>query len=109
VGDALVVVDPNVGITAADFVALWDADDQARAVGPAVVRPVSAGQYLPGLVELVAVPLAVNLVSNVLYDVVVRLIQRRRRGSALTSEVEVVQTMTGEGDQVVVVRVRRGV
>ncbi len=59
---------------------------------------------VPGLVELVVIPLAVNLASNVLYDLVRRLVRRAQPADGERTELEVTEITTGRDDRVVVVR-----
>jgi hypothetical protein len=63
VGRVLVAVDPAVGVSAGELVAAWEADERARALGggSASVEVSPSGQFVPGLVELVLIPLAVNV------------------------------------------------
>jgi hypothetical protein len=104
----LVAVDPSVGVDPAGFVAAWGEVPEAAQAGPARVESVAPGQFVPGVAELIWVPLAVNLVSSAVYDVVRRVVQRARRGREV-SEVEIVEFTSAGGDRVVVARARREV
>lgn len=101
-----VTIDPSVGVSPADFVAAWGQDADAMATGTARVEKARGEVFVPGLVELVVVPLAVNLVSSALYDLVRHIVMKARRGKEV-SEVEVVELATAEGERLVVVRCRR--
>jgi len=103
----VVAVDPDTGVSPAELAAGWDVDEQARGIGAATVEAAPSGAYLPGLVELVVIPLAVNVASGVLCEVVKRLVRRSRREPAEVSEVEISEGATEHGDQVVVVRLSR--
>lgn len=103
----VLAVDPGAGVSPAELAVSWDADEQARSIGVAAVEAAPSGAYLPGLLELVIIPVAVNLASGVLYDVVKRLVQRSRREPAGVSEVEIAESTTERGDRVVVIRLRR--
>ncbi|GAA1383944.1 hypothetical protein [Catellatospora chokoriensis] len=107
----LVVVDPEVGVPASAFAAGWGADPRASEIGPAVVEPSSGEVFLPGLVELVVVPVAVNLATSVLYDLVKRIVTAARKsGSGAPGEVEALEVQDlarANGDRLVVVRWRR--
>jgi hypothetical protein len=103
-----VVLDRDLGIGADDLAAAWDADDEARRLGPAEVEPAGAGVFQPGVVELVTIPLAVNLASGALYDLLKRLLTKLRgAGKASCEELEIVEVTTASGDRLVVVRSRR--
>ena len=102
----VVAVDPGVGIEPQELAEAWAADAEAASLGAASLEPTQGGVFLPGVVELVVVPLAVNLASSVLYDVAKRLVASRRPAAA--AEVEVVVHERADGDRVVVVRVDAG-
>ena len=74
------------------------------------------GCSFPGLLELVVIPGAVNLVTTALYDLIKGAIHRARSHNGSTpgreggqdgSELELAGTTTGSGDRVVVVRPQR--
>ena len=112
VGRLLVVVDPEVGVSASAFAAGWGADVEASRSGPVVVESGSV-VFLPGLVEFVVLPTAVSLGAAVLYDLVKRLVVTVRvsspggGGGREVEELEVVEFTGAGGDRVVVVRWRR--
>lgn len=106
-GQLLLAVDPDVGVEPGRLAAVWDADAEASALGRAVLRRSEPGVFLPGLVELVVVPLAVSLTSSVLYDLVRGLLRRCRPGRSDVADLELVESTTGQGDRLLVVRVRR--
>jgi hypothetical protein len=115
----VLAVDAGVGITAQEFVVAWGQDEQASAAGPVRAELAGGQVFVPGLVEWVVLPLAVNLASSVLYDVVKRVLGRARSGKTSepteatevseVSEVEVREFTTAAGDRLVVVRSRREV
>jgi hypothetical protein len=115
-GQALIVVDRGVGFGPAELASWWAADGEATDLGKPSVQEGANSAFGPEIFEWVAVPLAVNLASNVLYDLVKRLITRARAGASAPADVvssspaelelELVHSTTGEGDPVVVVRSR---
>jgi hypothetical protein len=103
----VVTLDPGVDVAAEAFAVAWNADPETEAAGAAKVEPVGPGSFLPGVVELVVLPLAVNLVSTVLYEQVRNLVNRLRGTTgASVGEVEVIEHVSG-ADRILVVRVRR--
>ncbi|GAA1036319.1 hypothetical protein GCM10009557_46700 [Virgisporangium ochraceum] len=110
----LVAVDSAVGVRAEDLAAVWRDDPEAAAVGPASVGDGGSGGrvFVPGLVELVVVPLAVNLASTALYELVRRLVVRSSAQQASQPapqpvlDLELVESTTPDGDRVLVVRTR---
>lgn len=107
-GRLVLAVDPAVGVTPAAVAAAWGAEEETAALGPAAVETARAGTLLPGLLELVTIPLAVNLASSVVYDVVRRLLVRSRPKADVT-DLELHLTETASGDRTMVVRLRREV
>jgi hypothetical protein len=101
--EVLVALDPGVGVDAEVFAHSWLGDEEALGVSGGVsVVPAPAAAFLPGVAELVLLPLAVNVASSALYDVVKRLVASRRAPSA--RGLEVVDVLDAEGRRVLVVR-----
>jgi hypothetical protein len=101
-----IALDPDLGVAPAAFVAAWAQDAQARAVGVAEVGITGNGTaFVPGLLELVIIPLVVNLGSNGLYDLVKRLVTSQ--STTAVSEIETTEIVIAQGDRVIVVRTRR--
>lgn len=109
----VVVVDPGLGVSAEQFAAAWNVDPDAAGRGVARVEPAAERAFVPGLVEWVVLPLAVNLLSSAVYDVIKRVATRnsgrRKEVRREVSEVEVVEFTSAGGDRVLVVRSRREV
>jgi hypothetical protein len=105
----VVAVDASVGVSAELFAAAWAEEPDAVAAGPATAEAVPEGTFLPGVNELVLVPLAVNLAAAVVYDLVRRVVARAARPTREVSEIEVVEFTTAAGDRVVMTRARREV
>ncbi|MGH3938391.1 MAG: hypothetical protein ACRDTG_07105 [Pseudonocardiaceae bacterium] len=103
-GRVLVGLDPSLGMSAADLAASWSADEQARARAAAEQEAAPSGEFFPGLLELVVLPVAVNLTSGVLYDLVKRAIRRARPESPERCKLELLETTTAKGDRLLVVR-----
>lgn len=106
-GRVLLVVEPGVGLSSAEVVASWEADGEARAVSSVEVQAARGGEFVPGLLELIVIPGAVNLATSALYDLVRRVIRRSRPERRELLELELVETTTALGDRVVVVRLRQ--
>jgi hypothetical protein len=100
----LVALDPALGISAAELAAGWDADEQARALAAAEQEAAPSGEFFPGLLELIVIPVAVNVASSVLYDLVKRVVRRARPEPRERTELELLETSTARGDRVLVVR-----
>ena len=104
----VVVVDPGVGVSAGELAGVWAGDPEASALGEVRVEAPTQGQVLfPGLLEFVVIPLAINLGSAVLYDVLRRVLHRSKPSGVAVEELELVESTTEEGDRLVVVRRRR--
>jgi hypothetical protein len=101
----LVALGPGAGVDPVGLVAAWNADDQAVAAGVARVEAAGPGEFIPGVMELVVVPLAVNLASSAVYDVLKNVLGRLRHEHGQSAEPQLSQTRTSGGDLVVVIRV----
>ena len=100
----LVALGPAAGVDPAGLVAAWNADGQAIATGVARVELAGPSEFVPGVMELVVVPLAVNLASSVAYDVLKRLLSGLRHEHGQSAEPQLSEVRTGGGDLVVVIR-----
>ena len=105
-GRLVIALDPGVGVSPAGLAVAWDADEQARALGPATVEVSGRGDFLPDVLTLVAIPVAVNVASTAITAMVSRLVARLRDARPDQPEIEVTETTTADGDRVLVVRVR---
>jgi len=100
-----VVLDRDLGIGVHALGTAWDANDEAHRLGPAEVESAGAGVFQPGIVELLAIPLAVNVASPALYDLLKRLITKLRGAAKVSSEeLEVAEVTTSSGGRLVVIR-----
>lgn len=103
-GRLVIAVDPDVGVSPEGLAAAWDADAEARAVGPAGVEAAPRGEFLLDVVALVAIPMAVNVASTAVTAVVARLVSRLRRSRPGQPDIEIAELTRPDGDRVVVVR-----
>jgi len=106
VGRLVIALDPGVGLSPAELATAWDKDEQARAVGPASIEASARGDFLPDVLTLVAIPLAVNVASTAVTAMVGRLVARLRDARPGQPDIEVAELTRADGDRVVVVRVR---
>jgi hypothetical protein len=104
----LVLVDPDVGVSPAELVNAWAADPPS-AGGQVVVEPAQGRVMLPGVLELLVLPVAVNLASSALYDLVRSWVGRARGPAKPVEELETVESTDDQGNRVVVIRRRRTV
>jgi hypothetical protein len=107
-GRLVIVLDSNVAVRPTELAAAWDADEQARVVGPASVETSARGAFLPDVLTLVAIPIGVNIATTALTAMVTRLLARLRNARPDQPEVEVAELTNADGDRVLVVRLRGG-
>lgn len=107
-GRVVIVVAPGTGFAPGAMAAAWNGDGEASAVGTAGLEAARGDVFFPGLVELVVVPLAVNLASSAAYDLVKKLAARLRPAGAQESRVERGEAGAGE-DVIIVIRGGGGV
>ena len=100
----LIALDPDAGVKPAEVAAAWNADTEAKAAGTARAEERAGEEFFTGVVELVVVPLLVNVASSAVYDLVKRLMTRLRPDRGKTPGLEITEVTTKDGDRVVVVR-----
>jgi hypothetical protein len=100
----VVAIDRGVDVDPAGFAASWDEDEEARALGRAVVENPPPGSFLPDVLALVVIPLVVNLASSGVYDLVRRLVSKERTGGPDHPELHLVEIADADGDRILVVR-----
>jgi predicted RNA-binding Zn ribbon-like protein len=99
----LVAMEPGAGIAPEALADAWNADNEASAAGTARVEAAGGRDFFSGL-ELVVIPLAVNLASSASYDLLKGLVARLRHGQEDAPPLEVAEAPAGGGDVVIVVR-----
>jgi len=82
------VFDPSLEVDARAFAALWADDPEAKAVmdGQPEVRRDKPATYMPPMMELVVIPLAVNVASTVLVGLATRIYHKYRPDSDARAE-----------------------
>jgi hypothetical protein len=106
----LLALDPAVGVSPESFAAAWEADEEARRLGPVGMEAAPGQQFIPGLIELIVIPMVVGVSTDVLTDLIRRLVRRRQPPQFDDLEyddpkLEVAETMS-RGDRILVVRLR---
>jgi hypothetical protein len=96
----LLALDAGAGVDAAGLAAAWNANAGTATVGAARVDSAGQAGLFPGLVELVVVPLSVNLASSAAYDLLKGLLKKLRKDE----DQDLTQATTGDGDLVIVIR-----
>jgi len=103
-GRLLIVVAPDARIAPGAVAAAWNGDGAASTAGNARLEAAGGDVFFPGLVELVVVPLAVNLASSALYDLVKKVAARLRPAGGNEPRVERAEVPAGSGDVIIVIR-----
>src|SRR3954463_15058069 len=101
----LLALDPAVGVSPESFAAAWEADERGRRLGAVSLEAPRGQEFIPGLIELVVIPIMVGVSSDALTDLIRRLVRRRQPPQPDDRELEVVETISGD-DRVLVVRLR---
>lgn len=104
----VIVVAQGTGFGPGAVAAAWNGDAEGAATGTAAVEAAKGEVFFPGLVELVVVPMAVNMASNVVYDLVKKLAARLRVPEGDQPKVEQPEITGGSGDIIIVIRGGRG-
>ena len=104
----VLVLGPGMAVSPAELAAAWDGDQEARAAGSATVEAARPGDFF-GVLELVVVPLAVNLASGGITAIVRGLMAKLAPAQLDQPELEITEMTGADGDRVVIVRSRRTV
>jgi hypothetical protein len=101
----LIALDPGVGVGPTELAAAWNVDAEAQVAGSARAEETSGSAFFPGVVELVVVPLLVNVGSSVVYDLLKQLMAKvRPRHHSEEQGLEFAEVTTGDGNRLIVVR-----
>src|SRR5262245_27337152 len=104
-GRLVVVLDPALKIRPVELASAWDGDGEARTAGTATVDTAEPGDF-SGVLELVVVPLAVNLASGAITAMLRRLLHKLRQDPSDAPVLEITETMLASGDRIFVVGIR---
>lgn len=104
----VIMVAPGTGFGPGAVAAAWNGDAEGLAAGTAVVEAATGEVFFPGLVELVVVPMAVNMASTVIYELVKKLAARLRAPEGEQPKVEQPEISLGSEDIIIVIRGGRG-
>ena len=72
----VIALDPDVGVSPKALASAWDAYEETRSLGEASVVTSAQRDFLPDVITLVAIPIAVNPASTALTAMVHRLVVR---------------------------------
>lgn len=78
--DYQLILDPALGVTPAEFVAVWNTRPDSHALAEARVTPAPPGQFDPSWVEVGLILLgqvSINIASAMLYDMIKEALARR--------------------------------
>jgi len=104
-GRIVIAVAPGAGFEPGAMAAAWNADPEASAAGTAGLEAAGGGGvFFPGVVDLVVIPLAVNLASSGAYDLAKKLAARLRPAAGDKPRVERPEVTAGGGDVIIVIR-----
>lgn len=96
-GQLLVALHPAAGVTAAEFMAAWNKNEQAKLAGLAEVKPADSAQFIPDM-ELVVVPLQGNPAPGAIYKALKGVLKKLGPGSAKPTKAVLSATPSVGGD-----------
>lgn len=111
--DYTLALDARLGLSPADFVALWNADPAAREVGTAALEQAVPKGFDAGLAAIalqVAGSVALGVISNVIYDLLKQAVARAhaRDAAPITPPelIDVQEIALPDGNRLLIVKVR---
>src|SRR4051794_39295105 len=72
-----IVLPPDLGLSPAEFVAIWNEDEECRAAAVARLVPPASQQYDFNLLADILLGLMMNIASSALYDLIKKALARR--------------------------------
>jgi hypothetical protein len=96
-GQLLVALHPAAGVTAAEFMAAWNKNEQAKLAGLAEVKPADSPQFIPDM-GLVVVPLQDNQTPGAIYKVLKGVLKKLPHDSAKPTKAVLSATPSVGGD-----------
>lgn len=107
-GRLLIALEPVNEVSPVALATAWNADAEARVLGTAQTEGSRKREFLPGALELIVIPLLVNVTSSAVYDLIKKLVRRLHPAPAEELSLELAEMTTKDGDRVVTVRFRKG-
>ena len=112
--DYTLALDARLGLSPADFVALWNADPAAREVGTAALEQAVPKGFDVGLAAIalqVVGNIALGVISNVIYDLLKQAVARARERDAAAAVtppelIDVQEIALPDGNRLLIVKVR---
>jgi hypothetical protein len=95
-----IVLSPDLGLSAADFVAAWNEDAEARNQAEAHLVPSTSEHYDPTLLVTILLAVATGTASNVLSEFIIRVVEKKKESHKHT---HVEETKKPDGTRLLVV------
>ena len=86
--DYQIVLSPDLGLSPADFVAAWNEDEEAHTLAEARLAAAPSEHYDPTLLVAILLSVATGAASNVLSDLILRVVDRKKDTGTHTHIVE---------------------
>ena len=95
-----IALSPDLGLSPADFVAAWNEDAEARNQAEASLVPSTSEHYDPTLLVTILLSVATGAASNVLSELIIRIVERKKDAHKHT---HVEETKKADGTRLLVV------
>ena len=72
-----IALSPDLGLSSADFIAIWNEDTETHAITEARLVPSSSTQYDPTLIAAILLSIGTGIAGNTLYDLIKRVLVKK--------------------------------
>jgi len=95
-----IALSPDIGLSPADFMAAWNEDVEARNLAEAHLVPSTSEHYDPTLLVTILLTVATGAASNVLSELIIRVVERKKD---VHKHTHVEETKKSDGTRLLVV------
>ncbi len=72
-----IALSPDLGLSSADFITVWNEDTETYAIAEARLAPSSSTQYDPTLVAAILLSIGTGIAGNALYDLIKQILVKK--------------------------------
>jgi hypothetical protein len=72
-----IALSPDLGLSPADFIAVWNEDTETHAITEARLAPSSSTHYDPTLIAAILLSIGTGIAGNTLYDLIKRVLVKK--------------------------------
>lgn len=102
-----IVLAPDLDVSAADFAAAWNADEQTNIVAQAHVASSATKTYDPELINSIVIGVLSSLATSALYDLIKHVLTEMIEPRKVPQSIEIQQIDQPDGTRLLIVKRKR--